>query len=567
MNVIELLESEKLKQTLLVVIASWFVFGILLEPLIGLVYAIIVGVVFLFAKIASEKRKTSEANMEIEYYLPFALNQIAIELSLGSRFEDVIKSVANSGYGILSDEFKKAQKELELGATLQEALFGIAENYRSLELKRAIMQLIAIYEQGRERKNYESLKKLSEDMIAKQQIKAKELSNKVVLFSLAFIALSALIPAMFQAYLIIGSFFMEITISKQQIFLIITVFFPALDAVLLLLIRAKTNTAFTSKKVKKYSVVRALDELLRHNYERRNAIDFVKLYITIGLTLSLAFVIAVAISPFELPSYAIAALAACIASLPLILALFYQLYKVEKIKLRKEAEIPEMLLQAASFPKGIPTERIIEYLGRNKTLLGREFEIASIKIKKNSNVDEVLEEISKRNRSEVISRAIKLLLHSYKTGADMSECFRETAKDIMNTMNILKERAASILIERYTLLLAGGLIVPLILGLLTALVCSFGAIQPSEFGLSNSEGLLETLKLATQIYIAEYAVLASGFVALQESKPRKCFVYAAVLLPASMLSYLAGKAITFCKSLINTKNIFFTCHKNELGKN
>ena len=49
--------------------------------------------------------------------------------------------------------------------------------------------------------------------------------------------------------------------------------------------------------------------------------------------------------------------------------------------------------------------------------------------------------------------------------------------------------------------------------------------------------LLGAATFAGQVYIAEYVVIASVFVAFFESDMKKAAVYAAILLPLSMISY------------------------------
>ena len=43
------------------------------------------------------------------------------------------------------------------------------------------------------------------------------------------------------------------------------------------------------------------------------------------------------------------------------------------------------------------------------------------------------------------------------------------------------------------------------------------------------------------IYLAEYSIIASLFVAFQEGRQKKAVLYASILMPLSMVVYFIGK--------------------------
>jgi len=100
--------------------------------------------------------------------------------------------------------------------------------------------LVSVYEQGSRNKNGEPIRQLAKELLLKQKAESKEFSGKLVVFSLLFIAVSAIIPAFFQAYVVIGSMFLKMKFTAAQILVIALVLFPAVDLAVLAVIKAKT---------------------------------------------------------------------------------------------------------------------------------------------------------------------------------------------------------------------------------------------------------------------------------------------------------------------------------------
>jgi len=211
---------------------------------------------------------------------------------------------------------------------------------------------------------------------------------------------------------------------------------------------------------------------------------------------------------------------------------------------RKKIEkcIPDLLLHAASFPKGTSISTIIKKLGMGDyEELSQEFRKAHSEILKGAAPEKAFSNMKQRNKSKVLERAIDLIIDGMGSGANASLVFRDAAEDIMETNSIIRERSASLVVQKYTLLIAGALIVPMVLGLVTKTVTGldFGTLAELELGMPVAEraALLEAATFAGQVYIAEYVIIASVFVAFFESDLKKAVIYAAVLLPLSIISF------------------------------
>ena len=92
------------------------------------------------------------------------------------------------------------------------------------------------------------------------------------------------------------------------------------------------------------------------------------------------------------------------------------------------------------------------------------------------------------------------------------------------------------------MLLAGGIIVPAVLGIVVSMVSSMDFAGLAELGMGISpslrEAIIKNAILGNQIYIVEYSIIASVFVAYQEGEVEKALVYASILVPLGIAIFL-----------------------------
>jgi len=229
------------KKAALIGLGCWLAFGLFLENLAA---SAALGLLCFSASIALfsyyPKMQGKQKAQRIEACLPFSLSNIAIDLNLGLPFLKAIKHAGREknccGY-----EFNAIEKEVRVqGSSVEEALRHFAERTDSRLVKRAVIQLAAAFEQGSCKKAGEPIKRISKEMLARQRIEAKLFSGKMVVSSLLFIAVSAIVPALFQSFSIVGSAILHMSFTATQLFLIIVAGFPLLDITVLLYIRSQT---------------------------------------------------------------------------------------------------------------------------------------------------------------------------------------------------------------------------------------------------------------------------------------------------------------------------------------
>ncbi len=176
-----------------------------------------------------KKKKRAKA---IEKELPNCLRLIGIHLNIGLSFEQSLKSVSSNS--TLGKELKHVMRNIDNGSSVQEAFNALSERIDSVFVKRAVAQVIASYEKGG---SGETLKKLADEQESIIRARLREYNGKMTVYSLLFIAVSAVFPAIFQAYMMVGSSFLNIGITPLQALLMPVLVFPIVNIVLFLFVR------------------------------------------------------------------------------------------------------------------------------------------------------------------------------------------------------------------------------------------------------------------------------------------------------------------------------------------
>ena len=173
----------------------------------------------------------------IERQLVFSLRALAVELSSGSSFESALHSIEKDAPAPLRLEISKALAEVKNGLSMPRAIARLGERVDSQLFKRCCLQLIFAYEHGG---SNPGLSKTADELSAVQKIRLKELSAQNAFFTILFVAVGCIAPALFSAYLIVGSRFLDLTFSSFEVLAAFLLVFPLLDAALLIYLREKT---------------------------------------------------------------------------------------------------------------------------------------------------------------------------------------------------------------------------------------------------------------------------------------------------------------------------------------
>jgi len=172
---------------------------------------------------------------KIEKDLPFFLIDLDMKLSIGQEFLSTLKELAKQ-YEFLGNVFEKIIDNYNKGISLQKSFREYSEIFDSQDFKRALTQILNIYESGKNFKEKGPLFELAEELINIQTTKTKLYSNKLVMISLFFIAVTAILPSLLLVFVSVGGIILDLGITPIQLILIFTLVFPAIDLILIFFI-------------------------------------------------------------------------------------------------------------------------------------------------------------------------------------------------------------------------------------------------------------------------------------------------------------------------------------------
>ena len=230
-------KMNSIKLSVFIGLFCWLLIGffskeIIKSSAIGILCMIICFVFFIYLPVIKQKQYSKK----VESGLPLFLSKLVLELRVGKDFVHAIKNITK-GTTEIEIEYQKVVRDFENGASISQALKKMNQKINCLNIKRVNSSLNNIYLHG---SSSDTLKRLTDDLLVRQKIESKEFSGKMVVYALVFIAVSAIMPSMFQSFILIGSYFMKIGFTPIQVLLIVVVLFPALDVSILFMIHSKT---------------------------------------------------------------------------------------------------------------------------------------------------------------------------------------------------------------------------------------------------------------------------------------------------------------------------------------
>ncbi|MFH0905732.1 MAG: type II secretion system F family protein [archaeon] len=232
----------------------------------------------------------------------------------------------------------------------------------------------------------------------------------------------------------------------------------------------------------------------------------------------------------------------CFDLLLVFLILSINQYSKSLIKKSLEDSILEEILKLTSLSKASDIKLIIQKLKNSKNkYLSKEFKEISSKIEKGHNIKELFEILKSKYNSEILDSFLDLLISSRTSGTVRLEDYKRLSDNFIKNKNLIDERNSILLIQKYTIILAGALLVPAILGIVISLSKQLGSVSViSTLGFDINSNLFIIAYYCTIIYIIEYVIISSVYLAFLESNIKKTIIYLIILLPISLIIFLVA---------------------------
>jgi len=209
-----------------------FLKNLLLATGYSIIVLAVVFVVLMQVPVLKMKKRVKRMENDLAYFLL----DFIMELKVGKDFLSAMRKVCVDE-NFAAKEYSLVLNDIDKGSSIAEALRKMNGVMQSNVIRRVNSNLMTLYSHGN---RTDSAKRFADELLLKQRIESKEFSGKMVVFALVFIAVSAIVPAMFASFILIGSYFMKIQFTAMQVFVIIVVVFPLMDAMVLMLINSKT---------------------------------------------------------------------------------------------------------------------------------------------------------------------------------------------------------------------------------------------------------------------------------------------------------------------------------------
>ncbi|WP_456466681.1 type II secretion system F family protein [Methanopyrus sp.] len=140
---------------------------------------------------------------EIARQLPYAIRQMATEVSAGMSLIESMKSIAESDYGALSEEFERVVAEIHGGAPVEEALRRLADRWDIPGLKSAVRFILQAMESGAN--IAKTLMVLADEIANEIREKYREYGHRLQSLAFPYIMITIILPTMFLVAMIIAA--------------------------------------------------------------------------------------------------------------------------------------------------------------------------------------------------------------------------------------------------------------------------------------------------------------------------------------------------------------------------
>jgi len=173
----------------------------------------------------------------LEKNLPAALHHLLIHVRSGVPLFNSLVSIAQSGYGVLSEEFGRAVKEINTGRSEVAALEMLARENPSLYFRRVMWQMVNAMKSGADIGL--TIKEIVESMAIEQRVAIKKYGSGLNPLALFYMVLVVIFPTLGIVFLLILSSFVGAVFDVQFIMMGVLVFLVIIQFMFIGLIKSK----------------------------------------------------------------------------------------------------------------------------------------------------------------------------------------------------------------------------------------------------------------------------------------------------------------------------------------
>lgn len=147
----------------------------------------------------------------IERHLLQALRTMQIQLSSGIPLYNIIVSISNEDYGGVSEQFKKAVKEINAGMHQINALEKTASENPSIHFQRVIWQIVTAIKSGSDLGSV--LSEVTQSLSEEQIVQVQEYGSRLSPLTMFYMLLVVVVPALAITFFVVLGSFLSMTPS------------------------------------------------------------------------------------------------------------------------------------------------------------------------------------------------------------------------------------------------------------------------------------------------------------------------------------------------------------------
>ncbi|MCK4497038.1 MAG: type II secretion system F family protein [Candidatus Aenigmarchaeota archaeon] len=205
--------------------------------IISLPVGFVIGFVSLLYLTFYPKLYVNRKTRNIEKNLPTTLHHLLIEIKSGVPLYNSLVSIAQSKYGTLSDEIRKAVNEINTGKSEIAALEALARENPSLYFRRVMWQLVNSLKSGAD--IGDTIKNLVDTLSEDQRIAIKKYGSVLNPMALMYMLFAVIFPTLGITFLLVISSFIGVGFDVQWILVGILGFLLIFQFMLIGLIKSR----------------------------------------------------------------------------------------------------------------------------------------------------------------------------------------------------------------------------------------------------------------------------------------------------------------------------------------